>query len=715
MNKTKQLLTLVASTTVGFSCPVLADADQSADPGIETITIIGTKAEARQIPGSGAVIDPKQMQIEVATDINQLLKTIPGTYIREEDGVGLRPNIGIRAATSGRSSKVTLLEDGVMIAPAPYSNPAAYYFPTTARMHSVEVLKGAPLLRHGPQTTGGVINLISTPIPESNAGHVTAMIGEHNSRDLHAYYGGKSGSFGWLVETAQRDSDGFKDIDRSGRDAGYDIEDYMVKLSWEGENQSLLFKAQYSEEISNETYLGLTDVDFKRDEDRRYGLSEIDQMDNKHESYNLVYRLDLTDRVSLTAMGYYNEFKRDWFKLNGSSLINAANQGSAVAQAVLDGDADYAGIAYTHGNRAYESQGLEVNFSVDLDTHQLQIGARAHEDEMDRFQPQEVYDQVNGSLVFQNIIQPTGGNNRIEDADALSIWITDNWQVTDALKVNLALRYEDVETSRKQYGSPDRSVLDSKRSNDSDELLPGASFTYDVNKNWQVLAGVHKGFAPPGGGAKSDVDPETSMNYEAGVRYTQDSLFLEAIGFYSDFDENNKEFCSLASPCSNGATSGSFTTGEAIVRGIELQASHLFTQGDYQIPVNLAYTHTDAELSDDTADGFQDGDTLANIPENTFSLRTGVESPNGWDNYIVAKYIDKMCAKIGCDSNSDRFDETESLFVVDFISRYTLNKDALVFLKVDNLFDEQSIVSRTPHGARPNKPRTAYVGVEYNF
>ena len=59
-----------------------------------------------------------------------------------------------------------------------------------------------------------------------------------------ANYGGRAGAFGYLVETAQRRSDGFKDIDRGGSDTGYDIEDYLVKLGWEGERQSVLFKAQ---------------------------------------------------------------------------------------------------------------------------------------------------------------------------------------------------------------------------------------------------------------------------------------------------------------------------------------------------------------------------------------------------------------------------------------------------------------------------------------
>ena len=64
--------------------------------------------------------------------------------------------------------------------------------------------------------------------------------------------------------------------------------------------------------------------------------------------------------------------------------------------------------------------------------------------------------------------------------------------------------------------------------------------------------------------------PETSINYEFGARY-DGPVFLEVIGFFSDFS-NKGESCSNAYPCSNGATSGTFITGEAVVAGVEVQA-----------------------------------------------------------------------------------------------------------------------------------------------
>ncbi len=680
---------------------------------IDELTIIGSKKDVRKVAGSGAVIGDAQIAMEVSTDINQLLKTVPGVYVREEDGYGLRPNFGIRGATSERSEKVTLMEDGVLIAPAPYSNPAAYYFPTTMRIKGVEVLKGAPLLRYGPQTVGGVINMITTTIPESNAGSLTLAAIENNGVDLLASYGGRSGAVGWLVETAQRENEGFKNIDRSGRDSGYDIEDYMGKLAWQGESQSILFKAQRSQETSNETYLGLTDADFDRNEDRRYGLSSIDEMNNKHEGYNLSHKLNINDTMALTTTAYYNEFERDWFKLSGGgSLIAAANGGDEIAQGILDGNVDTDGLKYKHNNRSYLSKGLQSELALNINSHSIHVGVRVHRDDMDRFQPQERYQQIGGSLVYTSTDSVTGSNNRLETAEATSVWLVDSWQASDKLALNTALRYEDVETSRRQYSTQNRSDTPSLRSNNTQEWLPGLSATYQINGNWQVLAGVHKGFSPLGGGAKTEEEPESSVNYEAGLRYDNDQWFVEAIGFWSDF-ENKAENCSNGNPCSNGKTSGSYVTGDAVIAGLEFQFSNSFLIGSMTVPVDVAYTYTQAEVSEDnTNEGIFDGDKLANIPEHTFSLRSGIETAMGWDNYVSIKYIDETCNAIGCAGN---FVDTDAFVSADLISHYALNESVTVFLKVENVLDKRAIVSRSPDGARPNKGRMASVGFSMDF
>lgn len=709
--------TAAVCLAAAFSAPVYAQLAESAtDYGrLEEVTIIGSSADARLLTGTGGVIDAEQIRIEAATDINQLLKTLPGLYVREEDGFGLRPNIGIRGATSERSANITLMEDGVLIAPAPYAAPAAYYFPTAMRMQGIEVLKGASLLRYGPQTTGGVINLLSASLPEESAGQLRLSYGEYGQTDLLANYGVRRGEFSAWVDTAQRRADGFKTIDRSDASTGYDIQDYVVKLGWQRAHQSLVFKAQYSEELSDETYLGLSDSDFAADANRRYGLSLLDQMDNRHTGLSVSYQRDINEAVALSITAYRNEFTRDWFKLSGGDdLVNAANQGDSQAQSVLDGSADFAGLQMKHNNRGYLSQGVQANVDWTFSRHQLALGARIHQDTVDFDQPVEVFDQLDGQLLYQRTIAPINGDLRHDEADALSFWLVDSWSASDRLMIDLALRYETVETTSVRYGDTARDTISGRRNNSTREWLPGVALRYDLSEPWQLIAGVHRGFSPLGAGAQSYEAPETSINWEAGVRY-DGGLFMELVGFYSDFS-NKAENCSNANPCSNGATVGSFSTGEAVIAGFELQLSQSFEVAGAQVPTTLMYTYTRAEVSaDDAVSGVQSGDLLAAVPRHTVSLRTGIETAMGWDNYAVVKFTDALCTNIGCNRSASPFEETESLWVVDLISHYALSDGVDLFLKLENAADTQRIISRQPDGARPNRPRTATLGIEWLF
>ena len=128
------ILWAVAPAIAAEPQPAAASADT-----IDTVTIIGRQTDVADVPGSAQVVDSEALGVFVQSDILRVLKAVPGVYVQEEEGFGLRPNIGIRGSGLDRSARIALLEDGVLIAPAPYAAPSAYYFPTQRRMDSLEV------------------------------------------------------------------------------------------------------------------------------------------------------------------------------------------------------------------------------------------------------------------------------------------------------------------------------------------------------------------------------------------------------------------------------------------------------------------------------------------------------------------------------------------------------------------------------------------------
>jgi len=187
---------------------------------IEQIYIIGTKQDVNDLPGSGTVISNEDLKKLVDTDIQKVLLMVPGLYFRSEEGFGLRPNISIRGTAPDRSGKITIMEDGVPIAPAPYSGPAAYYFPTAGRIHAVEVLKGPASISQGPSNIGGVINLISTPIPEDHMGTFVQEYGDDGYLRTHSYAGLSSKNFGFILEAHKNKADGFDSVEHLGGNTG---------------------------------------------------------------------------------------------------------------------------------------------------------------------------------------------------------------------------------------------------------------------------------------------------------------------------------------------------------------------------------------------------------------------------------------------------------------------------------------------------------------
>ena len=692
---------------------------------IEEVLVIGTKEDARKVAGSGSVIDKEDLDRHDQTDLNQILASVPGLYFREEDGYGLRPNIGIRGATTDRSQKITMMEDGVLIGPAPYSAPAAYYVPNVARMSAVEVLKGPSAIKYGPHTVGGAINFVTADVPDEAQGGVDLSYGSDAYAKMEGFVAKPIGNVGVLIDFLRYQSDGFKQLDGGG-DSGFERNDVNVKLKWQPQTelqQVVTFKLGFADEDSDETYLGLTDADFRSNPDRRYRASSLDNFSSKHRLMQINYGVNVKDGLQINVKAYRNEFERAWNKFDGllsgtatqKILANPEFYGNQYL--ILTGAVDSIGVAadtidVTNNDREFMSSGLQ--FSLNLD-HQLfgvsqtlSSGIRYHYDEVDREHKQKGYLMRSSKLFFDGVTRDPKVFNHAE-TDAYSVYLSNDFQF-ERLLVTLGVRHEDIS------GSVDNLLDGAKSANDQQETSPGVSVFFPWNDSFSLVAGVHRGFSPSGPGS-SGVSAEESVNYEAGLRFQRGELFAEAIGFFSDYS-NLLGRCRISDfGCQPG---DEFSGGAVEIYGLETMLDYSMPLGEeLSFSLNGSYTYTHSEFQDSFLSTFSQfgivraGDELPYLPQHMANIDARLTN-NAWELSASIKYQSEMREEPGS-SNIQSDLHAEDYTVVDLGVTWFISEPLALQFLARNVVDDRAIVSHRPFGARPNLPRTLILRAKYTF
>src|SRR5687768_14935607 len=78
------------------------------------VEVVGSRADAlSRLPGSAAVMTASELHALQPLSANDALRTLPGVHVQDEEGVGLRANVGIRGLDPDRSRTLLVLEDGV--------------------------------------------------------------------------------------------------------------------------------------------------------------------------------------------------------------------------------------------------------------------------------------------------------------------------------------------------------------------------------------------------------------------------------------------------------------------------------------------------------------------------------------------------------------------------------------------------------------------------
>ena len=678
-------------------------------------------AVLKTIPGSAIVLDVQdQQRFRRVDNLQEAVRAVPGVHVRDEQNIGLVPNIGVRGLNPDRSERMLILEDGVFASFAPYTVNAAYYTPPFERIHSIELVKGAGQILYGPHTVGGVLNLITTPIPRCPEGLIRVTAGSDGFISGYARYGETRGKFGYVLELVHKSGDGYRPFQ------DFDIQNLNAKFRYAfSKRTDLTVKLGWYDSESQETYLGLTTPMFRQDPQQN--PAQFDSYDVEWYDGYARLRHELSRCWELTTTVYAAGGTRDWdrqdFARNNNLDPAPANTVATVGDVTVPGGAIYLRQSFGSRDRDTYRVGVEPRLTGRYEwlgrRHELQVGARFHH---------EYYDNERNNR--PGFTAPAATRDKSEEeVDAISGFIQNDFEVTDRLHVIAGARVESYSSERHitRQGNAD---VDIRGESDNTELIPGLGFTYDLGCDNTLFAGVHRGFAPPrvadaidSNGNDLQLEAELSWNYELGVRGTpRPWLQYEAAVFFLDFENQV-----VPANESGGASTANTNAGETQHLGVELggSADLLHAVGatcgrkwDPKLFLDLSYTYVETENV--TAGGMFEGNELPYAPSHLGRVGLRYDNPRcGFSAGLSAAYVGEQFADQANTvpaSNDGTTGLIEESWVVDLTARYRIPRTRLTVIgSVSNVFDETYISSRAPRGIFAGAPRRFFIGLEADF
>ncbi len=703
----------------------VGNAQESKVQVLPQVEVFAKDIDYKKTPGSAFVIESNVIEESRVFNVNEALRKVPGVHVREEEGVGLRPNIGIRGMNPTRSTKVLLLEDGLPLSYAPYGDNASYYHPPIDRYDSIEVSKGSQVIRFGPQTAGGVINYI-TPMPQKEFGGIAGFsMGTRGYMNSHLMMTGN----GLIADIYRKESDGARENMHSK------LDDLNFKFARQlNDDHKLVLRATHFREYSQLTYSGLTEAEFTK-LGARYNPFKNDFFDANRTGISATHewKLNADNKVLTSVYGAY--FDRDWWRqastTTGLTCTNGLTSTDRTNGRQLSGN-ELNFCKYEGRLRQYTTLGVDSRL---FKRHQawgmqnaLETGIKFQfENQRRRQQNFETYDDyINGQGM------KTAENQR-RQTEALSAYVSNRTELNERLALTPVIRVENIRNKRTFYAADGNSITDADSGSFTrsfTEFIPGIGGTYQLSDSSTLYGGVHRGFSPPRvedsftqSGVMVDLNSEKSVNTEIGLR----TQVVENMSVDIAFFRNN--FSNLVAVGSIAGGSTNYSEGKALLQGLEAAgqwdrmskqlAGNLFTR------MSLTYLPTADQSSTfvrpggaGTIIGTGVGKRLPYTPEYLLTLTLGYRAPSNWNGRVEYVYVGKQFTDFANTvtpaSNADgQSGEMAAYGIVNTVLNYTIDKTTM-FLSLKNLANETYIVDRT-RGIQVGMPRTIQAGLKYAF
>jgi catecholate siderophore receptor len=303
-------------------------------------------------------------------------------------------------------------------------------------------------------------------------------------------------------------------------------------------------------------------------------------------------------------------------------------------------------------------------------------------------------------------------------ANTYALYVFDTLELNEQWLVNMGLRYDHFDTDYKTYNAAGTTTA---KGDDVSEFVTGQfGIVYKPAENGSIYASYATSATPPGntlgegmdgnplGGStdrsgnllSSDMEPETTKNYEIGTKW---DLLNDRLSLTADIFRTEKENARVQVD-----TTSYENAGKTRVQGFELSASGKITD---KWQVFAGYAFMDSEQVDGgPLNRATDGNQLPNTPKNSASL---------WTTYQVtpkltlgggAFYVDDVYGSV---ANTTMVD---SYVRYDAMAAYKLTKNVDLQLNVQNLTNETYYDKAfSTHFANQAAGRTALLSTNFHF
>lgn len=690
------------------------------------IELIGTRPQRLdRVPGSAAVVSESVIMETAPISGHEVFRRITGVHAVEEEGIGLRANIGIRGLDPSKSRSVLVLEDGVPVALAPYGEPEMYYTPAMDRMSGLELVKGSGSILFGPQTFGGVLNYITADPPSSPTTNLHLRGGEGGFFTGRLGYGTTIGNTGFNVNYLRKQGDEVGLLH-------YRINELNSKFKFMISDNSVIgLKLGVYDETSNSTYIGLSQrmyddggLDFTH-------LAPDDVLEIRRYSASVTHDYFLSEQVTLRTTGYAYTTTRNWSRQDFDNVFNPNRTYiRTVGNPDVPGGAIFFRDQTGNRNRQFEVAGIEprisINYMMGSMANELDAGVRYH------------YERAFEQRVDGNVMSPQSGNLRddeIRTGHAYSAFVQNALFLNEKFSVTPGIRLEHFDYTRdiRRLGNEQKDI---KNSDKTTAFIPGVGFNYLLRDGVSFYGGAHRGYGPPrvkdaisAQGISEELDAEMSWNFEAGTRARiADGLDMEFTAFFMNF---SNQIIPVSEAAGGSGTSGASLTNGGSTEHIGMEASIMVDfrrvfQTTYGLVLNNNATFVRARFSEDRF--VNDGGTLVNVKGNTvpyapeFLMTTNLtfHAPFNLGLSLTGTYIGRQFGDVlnrEAGTLDGRQGMIEAHFVVDARASYRLPglDNASLSVAAKNLLNERYIVSRRPQGIRVGLPRFITAGIDWTF